>query len=208
MNPLSRRAMLLGLGGMLAMPAAGRAQDAQAVIAPINALDNALLAVMKAGSSNTPFVQRYRMLQPVVVRTFDLGEILRVSVGPGWDSIPTQMQGLLADEFQRYTVASYVANFNSYNGQRFEVSPTLRPSGANQVVQTSLISPGDTTRIDYVMHNAGGGWRVVDVLLDGTISRVAVQRSDFRSQFSSGGAQGLITLLRTKTSELSGGAMQ
>lgn len=208
MKPLSRRSMLLlALGGAVAAPRALRAQDAQAVIAPINALNNALLEVMKAGSS-TPFVQRYRMLQPVVRRVFDLQEILRVSVGPAWDTIPTQMKGLLFDEFERYTVASYVANFNRYNGQRFEVSPTVRQVGGNQVVQTTLISPGDTTRIDYVMHNAGGAWKVVDVLLDGSISRVAVQRSDFRATFSSGGAQALITLLRNKTSELSGGAMQ
>lgn len=207
MTTLSRRSMLLlAAGGALAVPWAARAQDA-AVIAPINQLDDALIAVMRAASSGTPFLQRYRMLQPAVLRAFDLGEILRVSVGPGWETIPPQMQGLLADEFQRYTVASYIANFNSYEGQRFEVSPIVRQSGANRVVTSTLISPSDSTRIDYVMHNAGG-WRIVDVLLDGTISRVAVQRSDFRSVFTSGGAQGLITLLRTKTSELSGGVMQ
>jgi phospholipid transport system substrate-binding protein len=208
MTPLSRRAtLLLGLAGILAVPVAARAQGAQAVIAPINTLDNALIGVMQAGS-RTPFTQRYRMLQPVVQSVFDLDQILQVSVGPAWDSMPTQMKGLLADEFERYTVASYVANFNSYNGQRFTVSPTLRQVGANQVVQTTLVSPGDTTRIDYVMRDVGGGWRIVDVLLDGSISRVAVQRSDFRSVVSSGGAQGLIRLLRSKTSELSGGAMQ
>ncbi len=35
-----------------------------------------------------------------------------------------------------------------------------------------------------------GGWRIVDVLLDGSISRVAVQRSDFRSLLGNGGAAG------------------
>ena len=208
MSAIGRRPfVLLPLLGAVALPAAARAADAAAVTAPIVALDNGLVAIMKAGSG-TAFVQRYQMLQPIVLRSFDLATILRVSVGSGLDGVPTQMQGLLYDEFIRYTIASYVANFKDYAGQRFDVSPTLRQSGANQIVQTNLVSSSDNTRIDYVMRDAGGAWKIVDVLLDGTISRVAVQRSDFREIFSSGGAQGLIVLLRQKVLQLSGGAMQ
>jgi len=208
MNPVPRRTVLrLGLAGIVAAPAVGRAADAQAVIAPINALDDALIATMKAAQS-TSFVQRFNALLPVVRRAFDLETILQVSIGPAWSGIATQMQGLLLNEFERYTVTSYVANFNSYTGQRFEVSPALRAVGADQIVQTSLISPsGAPTRIDYVMRNVGGQWKIVDVLLDGTISRVAVQRSDFRSEISSGGGPGLLASLRRKVAQLSGGAM-
>jgi phospholipid transport system substrate-binding protein len=210
MNPLPRRTVLRAcLAAIVAIPLAAHAADTQAVIAPINALDEALIATMKAASAGAPFVQRYRALAPVIQRVFDLPEILQVSVGPAWSTIPTQLQGQLLDEFERYTVASYVANFNSYSGQRFEVSPTVRAVGANQVVQTKLIgSDGTSTRIDYVMRNKGGEWKIVDVLLDGTISRVAVQRSDFRSEISSGGGQGLLTSLKRKVAQLSGGAMQ
>ncbi|HUB15081.1 MAG TPA: ABC transporter substrate-binding protein [Acetobacteraceae bacterium] len=35
------------------------------------------------------------------------------------------------------------------------------------------------------------GWQVVDVLTDGYISRVAVQRSDFRQLLASGGPPAL-----------------
>lgn len=202
-----RRFLLLALFGATALPVAAGAADTAAVTGPVIALDNGLLAVMKAGSG-TPFPQRYQMLQPIVLRSFDLATILRFSVGSGWDATPTQMQGLLYDEFVHYTVASYVANFKSYSGQRFDVSPTLRQVGANQVVQTNLVSATDNTRIDYVMRDEGGSWKIVDVLPDGTISRVAVQRSDFREIFASSGPQGLIGHLRSKVSELSGGTMQ
>ena len=207
MTAIARRPLLvLALLGIV-VPAEAGAADGAAVTAPIVALDNGLLAIMRAGGG-TPFTQRYTMLQPLVLRSFDLATILRVSVGSGWDSVPTQMQGLLYDEFVRYTVASYVANFKSYDGQRFDVSPALRQVGANQVVQTNLVSPTDNTRIDYVMRDEGGAWKIVDVLLDGTISRVAVQRSDFRETVASGGAPGLIALLRRKVYDLSGGTMQ
>jgi phospholipid transport system substrate-binding protein len=47
----------------------------------------------------------------------------------------------------------------------------------------------------------------VDVLLDGTISRVAVQRSDFASLVTQGNASQLISSLRSKVSTLSNGSM-
>jgi phospholipid transport system substrate-binding protein len=209
MTLLSRRsALLLALGGAAILPVAAEAADTQAVIAPVVALDQELIAVMKAGKS-TPFLQRYQMLVPVVRSSFDLPEILEFSVGSStWAGFSTQQQGLLLREFTRYTVANYVSSFNSYDGERFDISPALRPVGRQEVVSTTLVPrSGKPTRIDYVMRNVGGTWKITDVLLDGTISRVAVQRSDFRSVVASAGAPGLIALLQRKVSELSGGTM-
>jgi phospholipid transport system substrate-binding protein len=55
------------------------------------------------------------------------------------------------------------------------------------------------------MRNTGGGWRVVDVLADGSISRIAVQRSDFRRLLSHGGAPALVASLTSKSQDLSDG---
>jgi hypothetical protein len=44
-------------------------------------------------------------------------------------------------------------------------------------------------------------------LLDGTISRVAVQHSDFRGLLGSGDAANLIASLQRKAADLSGGSM-
>ncbi len=49
------------------------------------------------------------------------------------------------------------------------------------------------------------GWQVVDVLLNGNISQVAVQRADFSSSLSSGDATPLIDSLRKKTQAFSQG---
>jgi len=42
------------------------------------------------------------------------------------------------------------------------------------------------------MKRMPGEWKAVDVLADGSISRVAVQRSDFRSLLASGDAPALL----------------
>jgi phospholipid transport system substrate-binding protein len=194
--------MALVIGATLSAKAAGNA----AAIEPIRQLIDGLLQVMKAGPG-TPFEQRFGMLAPIVDRTFDLSAILRESVGASWPTLPPDQQTLLAQEFRRYTVATYVNNFDSYDGQRFVVAPETRAVGAQQVVQTQIIpKSGSSHELDYVMREGGAGWRVVDVLADGSISRVAVQRSDFRRLLARGGAPALVASLRSKSADLSDGS--
>ena len=175
------------------------------VIAPVQTLVNGLESVMKAGRG-TPFQQRFAMLGPVIDRTFDLPGILRESVGPSWASLPADQQAMLVDAFRRYTVASYVNSFDNFDGQRFDIGADTRAVGNERVVQTKIVPKnGETHELDYVMRQLDGGWRVVDVLADGSISRVAVQRSDFRRLIARGGAPALADSLRTKSADLSDG---
>ncbi len=110
--------------------------------------------------------------------------------------------------FRRFTVASYVANFDSFDGEKLELLPESRNVGADQVVASQIVpASGAPTRIDYVMRRTQAGWRAVDVLLNGSISRVAVQRSDFRSLLGSGDATPLIQSLQRKIADLSGGTL-
>ena len=173
--------------------------------APIAALDQALVTVMNDGKS-TPFAQRYALLAPVVQQTFDMDTILETSVGPRWQGFSPAEQQQIRTEFLQFTVASYLSNFNSYNGERFDISPETRSIGATEQVVSTRIVPthGEPARIDYVMRQGSAGWRAVDVLLDGSISRIAVQRSDFRSLLE-GGPAALVDSLRRKVVTLSGG---
>ncbi len=204
-----RRRRLIGLvlAGLAAAPAvlAGDVADA---IEPITELNQGLLTIMKAGSA-TPFPRRYDMLAPTVERVFDLPNILRACIGPRWASLGAQEQSDLGEVFRRFTVASYVANFTQYAGERFEVSPDSRPGVGGEIVETRIVpTSGNSVRIDYLMRLEAEAWKVVDVLLNGSISRVGVQRSDFRSLL--GGttdASGLIASLQQKVADLSGGTL-
>ena len=187
------------------MPSEQPAAD-PAVLAPVQELNQALITTMKSGKT-AAFQSRVDTLAPVVSRVFDLPDILRVSVGRAWASLTPTSGPRLLSVFRNYTVATYVDNFDSYDGQKFTISPTTRSIGANQQVVDTEIVPRDGTphRIDYVMRKTGAGWQIVDVLADGSISRVAVQRSDFASLLSRGGASALETSLQQKTQTLSRG---
>jgi phospholipid transport system substrate-binding protein len=201
---LSRRVVLaLALGQARGAYAA----DTAAIQAPIRALNDALLTSMKAGKS-TPFAQRADALAPVVRAAFNLPVILQVSVGPGWAQLPQPQQIDLLRAFETFTIATYAANFESYGGERFELLPDLRSAGADQIVQTRLVpASGTPIALDYVMRQSGDRWQAVDVLLDGTISRVAVQRSDFRSLLHPADASALIDSLQRKVKQLSTGTL-
>jgi len=186
----------------------GQAADASDAIRPIQQLDAALLAAMRAGQS-TPFTQRYALLAPAVQQAFDLNALLRAAVGFSWNSLPADQKAALASAFEHYTVSSYAANFDSYDGQTFRVLPQTRPLPNGEViVRTQIIRPSKSpVKIDYVMRMTAEGWKAVDVLTDGTVSQVAVQRSDFSGLLASGGAPALRSGLERKVGTLSNGAM-
>lgn len=212
MEQLSRRRMICALAagatvpGAVLLTTAAPAAAQPAVVAPVEQLVAALLRIMQAGTA-TPFEQRFQVMAPVIQRVFDLEAILRASVGSAWNMMPPDQQDTLRSAFLRYSVASYVNSFDTFNGQRFEVLPNARPVGnGDQVVKTRIIPRSGTTHeLDYVMRQVNEGWRIVDVLAEGSISRVAVQRSDFRRLLSRGGVAALASSLREKYADLSGG---
>ena len=162
---------------------------------------------MRTGRA-TPFPDRFRTLAPVIDRVYELTTVLRVSVGLRWPSFDEKTRKELMDAFRAFTIASFVGNFDKYEGEKFEVLPETRLAGSDRVVQTRIVSQtGEPIRLDYVMQPSAAGWRVTDVLADGTISRVAVQRSDFRALLAHGDAAELIASLRRKVGHLSGGTI-
>ena len=176
--------------------------------APIVALDAALIATMKAGSAKASFASRYDALAPVVKQSLNLPVILQNSVGFLWPTVPAAQQKQLATVFEQFTVASYVGGFNGYGGEQIEVLPTERSLGTKKIVETQIVPADGTapTRLDYVMTEGDKGWQATDVLLNGTISKVAIQSSDFSSLVSNGDASQLIAALQKKVAALSSGS--
>jgi phospholipid transport system substrate-binding protein len=192
------------IASILLAPFAAHA-DVSGPAVPIAALNQGLLTIMHEGHS-TPFATRAKQLQPIVEQVFDLEQVLQNSIGLRWSSFDPQQKQDLLEAFTRWTVATWVSNFDTYNGEEFRISPNLRKVGADEVVQTEIVpQSGSPTRLDYVMRNVGGAWKVVDVLTDGAISRVAVQRSDFRTLLRTGDPAPLIAQLRYKADALAAG---
>ncbi len=188
----------------LLMPVAGwGAADPRQVIQDFS---QSLLAVMKGGPK-LGFGGRVERLRGPVTDAYDLPAMTRDAVGPAAAQMTPDEMKHLTEAFARYTVASYADQFNSWHGEQFKVGAP-HPSTDSLMVVPSQIVPasGSPTEIDYVMHkDRQGQWKIVDVLLEGTVSQLAVRRSEFMSVYRRDGLAGLINLLDSKTAAMGRG---
>jgi phospholipid transport system substrate-binding protein len=184
-----------------AIPAASHAEAGDPAVQPVQQLCDALLDVMK--NAKTLGVQgRYNKLKPVVEQTFDIADMTKYSIGPAWTTMSPQDREMLQTAFERYTLANYAANFDGYDGEKFVIEPGVTPRGADKVVSTKLVTKAETHPLAYRMHQVSGGWRILDVYYENSISQLARQRSDFGSTVQSGGAAALEKKLNALSDKL------
>ena len=168
----------------------------------VRSLYDTLLATMRNGPA-LGARGRYAQIAPVVRRVFDIPFMTRLAVGPEWAGLTEPQRQQVSQAFERYITAIYAERFDSYSGERLQV--TGEQPSANGTMITSQItkSNGEPVHINYLMRQNGGIWQIADVYLDGTISELATRRSEFASILRAQGIAGLIETLNTKANTLS-----
>src|SRR5271155_5402654 len=123
---------------------------------------NVLLTTMKNGRARGRR-GRYAALAPVVSGVFDVPFMARLAVGPSWSILtPTQQQQLI-DAFGHYVSATYAYRFDSFSGQRLEVTGD-QPYGGEVIVNTRIVeADNDPVTINYLMRQNGNSWQISDV---------------------------------------------
>ncbi|CAA7628001.1 ABC-type transport system protein [Candidatus Terasakiella magnetica] len=188
--------LVLGLPGM----SHAAEHPAEAVI---RHLCDTLIEMMKAGDK-LGFKGRVEKLKPLIPAVYDMPSMTQSTLGTAIAAKLTQDEtAKLIDLYTRFSVATYASQFNDWDGERFEIDEP-RPSTAGAIILPSRIVPktGEPTEIHYVMRQEQGHWKVVDVLFEGTISQVAVRRSEFVSIFRSKQFSGLMEALEKQTASL------
>jgi phospholipid transport system substrate-binding protein len=169
----------------------------------VNALHDTLISTMKNGRTLGE-LGRYAKIQPVIRQLFDLPFMSRLAVGASWAVLSPAQQQLAIAAFGGYISATYADRFDSYAGQRLEIVGQ-QPSGSGVIVKTRIVkSNGEPVSVDYAMRQSDGLWLISDVYLDGTISQLATQRSEFGAILRREGFEGLITALQRKVKLLAG----
>ena len=199
-----RRLMALCLGLALA---AGVAANGNAALpaqpqTKVRSFYDTLLSTMKEGAALGEN-GRYAQLAPVVSRLFDLPWMARLAVGPDWATLGPEQRQQIVTAFGRYVSATYADRFGRYSGEQLQVLGE-RPIESGVIVYTRIIkSNGDPVALNYLMRRSDSGWQIADVYLDGTISQLATQRSEFSSILRRQGVDGLIATLNRKADLLS-----
>lgn len=192
------RGVLMGTAlGLATVNGAGAAmaQGSDPAIAPIEALDNGLLSIMKAGKAAGQSGRAQR-IGAVIDRVFDIPLMTRLSVGPAWNGMKPNEQSALVVGFRNLTVAQYAHNFDDYSGEKFTVAPQVETRGGDKLVRTTLVVPGHAVeQLNYRLRESGGQWKVIDVFYRNSISQLASRHADFADTLNKGGAPALISHL-------------
>jgi phospholipid transport system substrate-binding protein len=202
-RPIWRR--IAGLAVVLALFAAPRPGSALPASGGdiVQGLYDTLLDTMKNGGTLGQS-GRYAQLAPVIRRTFDLPLMARLSVGPIWATLTEAQQQQVTDSYGRYISAIYAERFDSYHGQKLQVTGQ-DPAPSGVLVRSRIVkADGDPVTVDYLMQQRGDTWLIADIYLDGTISELATRRSEFAAIIRDQGIDGLIAALNRKADMLTG----
>jgi phospholipid transport system substrate-binding protein len=194
-------ALVAGLGlGVLSYPVhAAPASGGETVQGLYDALLNTMKNGRTLGQSG-----RFARLAPVIRSTFDIGTMARLSVGSTWAGLSEAQRQQVSESFGRYISAIYADRFDSYDGQKLEVTGE-QPAPAGVMVKSQIIKAnGEPVKVDYMMRRNGEVWLISDIYLDGAISEVATRRSEFATILKNEGIDGLIVALNRKADMLTG----
>ena len=169
----------------------------------VQGLYDALLGTMKNGRTLGQS-GRFTQLEPVIRTTFDIPLMARLSVGLSWATLTEAERQQVTGSLGRYISAIYADRFDSYAGQKLQVTGE-QPNAAGTMVRSQIVKAnGDPVNVDYMMRRNGNSWLISDVYLDGAISEVATRRSEFGAILKNEGIDGLIAALNRKADILTG----
>lgn len=189
--------LALPIAAAAAIAPAAPLQAADPAQAPVQALSDGLIAIMKGGRA-IGHGGRAARIAPVVDRAFDLPLMTRLAVGPAWVKASPADRTALVAAFRRLTINEYARNFDSWSGQSFAIDPKVEARTTDRVVRTTLSAPREApVSIAYRLRQNGSEWRIIDVFFKNAISQLTTRRADFDAIVQRGGAAALAEHINT-----------
>ena len=171
-------------------------------------LHAALLAIMRS-SDELGYSGRLDRISPVVAETFDLPFMAAKSMGRHWKKLPEADQGRWLEIFASHVSANYAGQFTGFSGETFETLGEETAIRDTRVVRTRLTRPKEeAVQLNYRLREVDGDWRIIDIYLNGTVSELALRRSEYSSVLKRQGFEKLLSTIDEKLKDLAGGSTQ
>ena len=199
-----RRSLLAAAASLLAWGGA-KAQNAQNTgdaASVVKTLQDGMIDVVSR-ASELSLRQRFDLLRPAICASFDLTSMAKTCYGPGWDGLAEAQRDQWSQAFGDYVAASYAARFEGFNGKGFERDANAVSRGGEFVVTSRVIlTDGPPMPIDYVVRQTPQGWRIGDILANGSISELAQWRHSLRGLAAGGDFAAALVTLRQRQDAL------
>jgi phospholipid transport system substrate-binding protein len=169
----------------------------------VETLHVALLGVMR-DADELGYQGRCDRLSPVLQNLYDIPFMAQKSLGRHWKTTSEGERQHLFETFSEFMIANYAGNFDGYSGQTFEILGEGQSTHGTMLVRTRLVEPdGEATQLNYRLRPVDGEWKIIDVYLNGTVSELALRRSEYSSLIQREGFDSLLVALNQKITHLS-----
>ena len=151
--------------------------------------------------------ERRQQVRDLAYSHMDFETLSRLTLGRHWRELTPDQKKRFMDEYRTHLTNTYGHTSDEYTDEDIHVTAERTESDGDSIIQTSIIGSEnggprkEIAKVDYrLRHSDAGGWRVIDVTIDG-VSLVTNFRSQFQEIIANGGAGGidhLIQLLHDK----------
>ena len=111
--------------------------------------------------------ERRKVLVDVISKRFNFEEMAKRTVGAEWAKRTLEERREFVDSFRTLLSNSYLGRIENYSGEKVRYNKEIT-DGEYAEVRTEINTGQSIIPIDYKMENAGGDWRVYDVVVEGT----------------------------------------
>ncbi len=191
------RLLILVVGLSLAAGGLGKAAGSDPVGFINELVDQALKALDNKQLSTE---DRARQFRELLDQDFDMTRIAHFVLGRYWKEASEQDRQRFQMLFEEYVVRAYAQRFSDYSGEKVKITGSRPESETSTLVQSQIIRPDGAppAKVDWRVRKADGGFKIVDVDVEG-VSMVLTQREEFSSVIQrSGGLAGLNKTLEQK----------
>lgn len=193
-------------GGEVAPDAADEAAAVTApsgAVAVTEAFNGELIELLRA-SDSLDHAGRVDRLSPALSGNFDLDFMAAKVLGRRWKALSPEEQARWREGFTQLMTANYAGRFVGWADQSFTTLDEQEAGHGTVLVRTRLHVPGEEedVALDYRLREVDGSWRIIDVFLNGTVSELALRRSEYSSVLKRDGFEALIASVQRKRDEL------
>lgn len=201
---MSIRAWLLATCAILILASsAGTEENAPAKV--VDRLDASLLDVLRQAET-LGYQGRLDRLTPALAEAFDLDFMAEKCLGRHWKDLDEQNRAQWLRTFRMLTLANYAARSDRFSGQTFTRLGEEPGTSGTVLVRTKVTNPAaEDVELSYRLRETNGRWKIIDVYLKGTVSELALRRSEYSSVLERDGFATLVSTVDTKITDLAAG---
>jgi phospholipid transport system substrate-binding protein len=165
----------------------------------VRATGDHLVAVI---NGNMPAADKRQTLAKIIDAAVDVNGVAQFCLGRFWRTASSKEQQEYTQLFHAVLVNNISAKLGEYQGVKFTVG-RAEDRDDNQVVSTTVERPNNApTEVQWIISQASGAPRIVDVVAEGTSLRLT-QRSDYAAYLTrnNNSVQALIEAMRQQIAQ-------